>query len=280
MTRGTPLLVRGRGVVFGGLPPLPYISNFAIPGFVITFAFMKKLFALVVCLILISCATEINEDITVNVESAPPVQSTQLVLVNNTQDSLLVYLTLSGYPANDTVHVKDVFGIFGILEHGLVGSFYITPGDSVEYTSPKWFSGNVGFGSQPLNCSTVAWPTGVNPFEFNLNNNQESIDISAVGGVNCILSVDLVGGPQWQASPAYPNVTYFYNDSMRLNTDLIGVFPYGCTNCTDSAGKQPCQTPADQPCTSKICNPTRAAGVHGGKVIVTFKGYTNTQICK
>jgi hypothetical protein len=210
-----------------------------------------------------------------------PAQKTELTLVNNTKDSLLVFLTLSGYPVADSAtYVQNVNGIFGCTQTGLVGSFYINPKDSVSYTSAKWFSGNVSFGAQPLNCFTTAWPTGVNPFEFNINNGQESIDISAMGGVNCLLQVDLVGGPQWQASPSYPNVRYFYNDSMWKNSELIGVYPYGCTNCTNTQGKQTCQTPNEQPNSKPICTPTRSAGVHGGLIRVTFLGYTNFQICK
>lgn len=241
---------------------------------------MKKLFILAACLIMISCSTEIKEEIVIDVTDSTESSATQLTLVNTSKDSVLVYLTLSGYPASDTVHVKNVNGIFGITESGLVGSFYIPAKDSVSYTSVKWFSANVSFGAQPVNCFTKAWPTGVNPFEFNLNNNQESIDISAMGGVNCLLSVDLISGPDWEASPAYPNVRYFYNDSMYKNTGLLGVFPYGCTNCTDTAGRQPCQVPSETPNKTHICNPTRAADVHGGRVVVRFLGYTNVWICQ
>ena len=209
------------------------------------------------------------------------VEKTKLTLINTSQDSALVYLTLSGYPSSDSlVYVQNVNGIFGCTQSGLVGSFYIGSQDTVSYVSTKWFSGNIGFGTQPLNCTTTAWPTGANPFEFNLNNGQESIDISAMGGVNCILTVDLIGGPRWQASPTYPDVRYFYNDSMWKNSGLIGVYPYGCTNCTDTAGKQPCQTPNEKPNEYPICTPTRSANVHGGEIIVKFKGYTNTYICK
>jgi hypothetical protein len=237
---------------------------------------MKKLISIGACMIMISCSTESKEEIIIDEISNP---ATELTLVNNSQDSVLVYLTLSGYPASDTVHVKDVNGIFGCTQSGLVGSFYLPATDSVSYTSTLWFSANVSFGSQPLNCTTTAWPTGVNPFEFNLNNNQESIDISAMGGVNCLLSVNLIGGPQWQASPSYPNVRYFYNDSMWKNTGLVGVYPYGCTNCTNTEGKQSCQSPNEQPNSKPICTPTRSANVHGGRVVVKFNGYTNYQIC-
>ena len=211
----------------------------------------------------------------------PAQEQTKLSLVNTTKDTVLVYLTLSGYPAGDSlIYVQNVNSIFGCTQSGLVGSFTIPPYDTLSYTSSKWFSGNVSFGAQPMNCTTTAWPTGVNPFEFNLNDGQESIDISAMGGVNCILAVDLIGGPQWQASPSNPDVRSFHNDSMWKNTGLVGVYPYGCTNCTNDQGKQPCQTPSEKPNSEPICTPTRSANVRGGTVLVKFKGYTNTEICK
>lgn len=228
-------------------------------------------------MIMISCSTEIKEEIVVTETES---STTQLSVTNSTEDSVLVFLTLSGYPANDTLHVKSVNNIFGIQDSGLVGSFYLQAGDTVSYTSTKWFSGNLGFGTQPINCTVTTWPTGTNPFEFNLNNNQESVDISAIGGVNCLLSVNLIGGPAWAATPTHPDVRFFYNDSMWQNSDLIGVYPYGCTNCTNTQGKDSCQTPNEKPNALPICNPTRAAYAHGGTVLVNFKGYTNTQICK
>lgn len=243
---------------------------------------MKKLLCLGVVLAMIGCSTEINEDITINVDGSDSLEisNTQLTVVNRSQDTVLMYLTLSGYPSSDTVHVKNVHGIFGIPGFGLVGSVNIPPYDSVSYTSTLEFSGNISFGGQPINCFSKEWPTGVNPFEFNLNCDQESIDISAMGGVNCLLSVDLLYGPAWQASPSYPDVRYFYNDSMWKNSNLVGVYPYGCTNCTNTEGKQACQTPNEEPSEGPICNPTRAAQARGGRVVVKFNGYTNTQICK
>lgn len=235
---------------------------------------MKKLIYLGVLLVMISCSVKVEEEIFL--EPKLDQLNTQLVVVNKGKDSVLVYLTLSGYPTNDSVHVKDVFGIFGIKQHGLVGSFFLASGDSASYISTKWLSGNISFGGQPINCFSEAWLTGVNPFEFNLNNDQESIDISAMGGVNCILQVELIGGPKWQASSKYQDVRYFYNDSMWRNSELIGVYPYGCTNCTNTEGKQDCQTPNEKPNSEPICNPTRAKGAHGGTVRVSFLGYTNT----
>ena len=203
--------------------------------------------------------------------------NTTLAVYNASQDSVLTYLTLGG--GYDSTFVQNVNGIFGITQSGLVGSFYILPGDTLFYQSSLKLSGNIGFGSQGVNCFSTQWPTGVNIFEFNLNENQESMDISAMGGVNSIMSVQNIGGPSWAATPAFPDVRLYYNDTMWKNTNKLGVFPYGCTTCTDTIGKQACQTPNETPDSTRICNPTRAAGVRGGLVLLTFKGYTNTEIC-
>lgn len=231
----------------------------------VVFAFM---------MMVMSCTVEVQEEVvSVNADSL----NTTLAVYNATPDSVLVYLTLGG--GFDSTFVQDVNGIFGITDSGLVGSFYLPSQDTVFYQSSLKLSGNIGFGSQGLNCFTTSWPTGVNIFEFNLNEEQESIDISAVGGVNSIMNVQNIGGPVWAATPSFPNVRYFYNDTMWKNTDLVGVYPYGCTSCTDTVGKQACQTPNEKPSSHCICNPTRAAGERGGLVLLTFKGYTNTQIC-
>jgi hypothetical protein len=217
-------------------------------------------------------------------ESKSQNTNTELVIVNSTgYDSLVVYLTLNGYGNDSTLaplYVQDVNGIFGITNSGLKGSFILGAGDSVFYTSTKRLAGNIGFGTEPINCPTDIWKTGANIFEFNLNVPQESCDIGCVTGVNSIINAKLIGGPNWQASQYYPNVREIQNDTMYANTNRVGVMPYGCTNCVNTEGKQPCQTPSETPDSARVCNPTKTAGARGGQVIVTFKKYTNWQICK
>lgn len=206
--------------------------------------------------------------------------NTEMRVVNETSDSVLMYLTLSGYPApQDTLYVQNVNGIFGCTQTGLQGSYYLKAGDSVSYTSSLYFSGNISFGVTPMNCPDSTWKTGMNLFEFNLNEPQESIDISCMAGVNSIMRVDLIGGPAWPAN-IYADPRVLQNDSMYKNTGRVGVYPYGCTDCTDTNGRQACQTPSETPNVNPICNPTRAKGDKGGIVRVAFKGYTNWQICK
>jgi hypothetical protein len=229
---------------------------------------MKKkiiIILLTAVVVILACFLAANNE----VES----KNTQLKLKNNTNDSVLVYLTLSGYSGNEKAdYVQNVNGIFGIVDTGLVGAFYLGAGDSVYYTSVKYLSGNICVGSQPLNCKTPQWTMGINIFEFNLNCGQESIDISAVAGVNSMIKVSLIGGPSWVAD-TISDVRQFENNILYKNTNLVGVYPYGCTDCSDTTGKQFCQTPAETPSSAPICTPTRAAGKKGGEVVVEFKGF-------
>lgn len=202
--------------------------------------------------------------------------NTTLKVSNATQDSVLVYLTLG---SQDTTFVQNVNGIFGITQSGLVGSFYLHSQDTLSYTSTLKLSGNIGFGSQGINCPNSTWLTGVNIFEFNLNEAQESLDISAMGGVNSIMGVDLIGGANWGVTGNL-DVRHCQNDTMYKNTSHIGVYPFKCTDCTDTLGSASCTQIAETPNKTAICNPTRAKGERGGVVLLTFKGYTNWQICK
>jgi hypothetical protein len=198
-------------------------------------------------------------------------------ITNSTQDSVLVYLTLGG--GADTTFLANVNGVFGITQSGLVGSFYLQPNDTLSYTPTLKLSGNIGFGTQGINCPDSTWKTGVNIFEFNLNEPQESLDISAMGGVNSIMNVKLIGGPAW-ATTNYPDVRSIQNDTMYANTNKVGVYPFKCTDCTDTLGSANCTQKAEKPSSAAICNPTRALDQVGGVVLLTFKGYTNWQICK
>lgn len=203
--------------------------------------------------------------------------NTTLQIANATQDSVLVYLTLGG--GDDGTFLQNVNGVFGITQSGLVGSFYLHSKDTLSYTSTLKLSGNIGFGSQGINCPNSTWVTGVNIFEFNLNEAQESLDISAMGGVNSIMSVDLIAGPNWGVTGNL-DVRHCQNDTMYKNTSHIGVYPFKCTDCTDTLGSASCTQIAETPNKTAICNPTRAKGERGGIVLLTFKGYTNWQICK
>lgn len=231
---------------------------------------MKKvLLNLIMLLFLVSCQ---NNTLTT---SEPTEEKTEFVVVNSTKDSVLMYITLSGYNEPEkSKYVQNVNGVLGCEGTGLQGSVWVKSNDTLSYTSTKYFSGNISFGTPPLNCPDNTWKNGVNIFEFNINNPQESIDLSCMAGVNCLMRVDLIGGPNWPADTSM-NTRVIENKTMGHNTGIVGVYPYGCTNCINTEGKQPCQTPNETPNKYNICNPTRSKGVHGGKVQITFKGYIN-----
>ncbi len=204
-----------------------------------------------------------------------PKTTTICVKNSNPTDTVTVYLTLSA----GTGWVSNVNGIFGIASTNLSqGCFYLAPNDSVIYVTPDTLalSGNISFGYPPLNC-----PVGITLYEFTLNNAstvpyaQETVEISCVAGVSSIGRFKLSGGGKWSATTAYPNVTTIQNDSMGKNTGRAGVYPYGCTNCTNTAGMSNCITTPEACDTLNICNVQRNAGKNGGLVKIEFLGLIN-----
>jgi hypothetical protein len=202
---------------------------------------------------------------------------TTLKVKNSSSADVDVWLTLGQVDG----FVTDVNGIFGITDSGLQGKFTLKAGGEKEYTSKKGVSGNLSFGTAPINCPTTTYTNGVNIFEFCLNNYaqtgtpQETIDISAVAGVHSLLKATLSGGGAWNAGTAHQGITSFENAALYSNTGLIGVFPYGCDNCTSSDAPPSCpghlayETPQSEP----ICNIQRDAANSGGTVTVEFTGF-------
>ncbi len=202
--------------------------------------------------------------------------NTTLKVQNSSDEDITVWLTLGNIPG----YVTSVNGIFGIATIGLQGSFILKAGETAEYTSEEPISGNISFGTAPENCPTSEYPNGINIFEFCLNNYgqednaQETIDVSNVAGISSIIKVTLSGGGAWNAGSDNPNITTFQNDELYKNTGLIGVFPYGCDNCTSSDNPPVClghpayETPQALP----ICNVQRNADSNGGIITVEFVG--------
>lgn len=231
---------------------------------------MKKTTMILIAslLFLIGCTTK---------DELPTNNNTSLSIVNNSDDSVLVCLTLG---VIDTNYISNVEGIFGITTTGSQGSFYLQAHDTISYQSPanKGFNGNVSFGMIPSNCPIDSFRYGNNIFEFTLNNgfgitaSQETTEISCVAGVNSLMSVNLNGGGYWTCTTGIDSVTYFYNDSLYKNKGLIGVFPFGCDDCTSIANPpcdsiKPYATPQERP----ICVISRPSGLNGGNIYLTFK---------
>jgi hypothetical protein len=216
---------------------------------------------------------------------------TALQLSNDTDKPVEVFLTL-GKTAGCVTNIADIpFVTNTISNNSLQGSFTLqakgSEGDSINYTPPAGMgiNGNFAFGTPPLNCPTGAFPNGINLAEFILNNGfqgagaQETIDISAVAGVNAFIRFSLTGGGTWNAGATQPTVTEFENKAIGDNVGQVGVYPYGCDNCTASANPPVCATPPTNapnplvPQKEPICNVQRDASSSGGTVAVTFKGF-------
>lgn len=210
---------------------------------------------------------------------------TALQLTNGSSQDVQVYLTL-GATSGCVQNVGDIPFVTNVV-NTLQGWFTLKQGDTVSYTPPSGscINGNFAFGTPPINCPTDTYPNGVNLAEFILNNDfqgpgaQETIDISAVAGVNAFIEFSMTGGGAWNAGSTEPNVTQFANKGLKENCGLVGVFPYGCDNCTERVAPPECAGPPPPPpygdCQSApICNVQRDASNSGGTVTVTFKGFS------
>lgn len=205
------------------------------------------------------------------------IKHTTLELENTSSlDSVLTYVTLS----DDIGFVDNVQGIFGILDSGLQGSFYLHDDSVYSYTSNKPISGNICFNSPPLNCPTDDFPTGTNLFEFTLNNYgtvykaQETVDISNVAGANAIGGYKLTGGGYWISGG--DSISIFEVYPIYQNVGRAGVYPFGCDDCTASVDPPKCSDTLIKSEAQKehICNVSRDAKKSGGKVHITFTGFS------
>lgn len=207
---------------------------------------------------------------------------TQLQIINHDRNPVTVWLTLGATPGciQDVSKIPFIQNVLAPL----VGSFILAPGQPIAPYAPNdlGFNGNLSFNTQPMNCPTQQYPLGINIFEFIINNGfqagnpQETIDISCVAGVNCLIKAELLGGPEWNAGPTQPKVTLIENGKMNTNTGRVGVFPYGCDNCTVITSPPICpgHPPYEKPQKEAICNVQRNARQPGGLVKVSYLGST------
>ncbi len=211
---------------------------------------------------------------------------TQLTLTNKSgRDVQEVYLTL-GKVSGCVGPISEIPFVTHPV-NDLQGWFAFDKGASVSYTPPqgKCFNGNFAFGTAPHNCPPPGFPTGVNLAEFMLNNSsqgpgaQETIDISAVAGVNALLRFSMTGGGAWNVGATRPNVTEFENKEIGQNAGQVGVYPYACDVCTGSQDPPVCDPPPagapnpPKPQKEAICNVQRDASHSGGTVLITFNGF-------
>ncbi len=231
------------------------------------------IFSAIISLIFFGCNQSSNQDLPVNT-------NTTLCITNSTSDSVLAYITLGNI--GDTDYVQSTVGIFGITNGSSQNSFWLAPNDTLYYTSPtgKGLDGNITFGTPPVNCpDTVMYPNGINLFEFALNDNflinaQETVDISCISGVNCIIGSSFSGGGSW--TNGADTITSIQNSKLYDNIGLSGVFPFGCDSCIGITSHTPYCAGHKQyatPQKTKICNIQRNAINNGGNVIIEFNGF-------
>ncbi len=185
-------------------------------------------------------------------------------------DTVTVYLTLSG----GEHRMSDVYALYGIKTSGLQGQFQLLPQQELSYTPPNGTAliGNFTFGEPPINC-----PKGNTRYEFTLNNSfqginaQETVDISCVAGVNAIGEFTLKGGGPWTATTGYTNIQSIFNRHLYENRGQVGVFPYGCDDCTSSKNPPKCVKQHAPAQLKPICNVSRNATTQrGGTVTCEF----------
>lgn len=208
---------------------------------------------------------------------------TQIQLANQSTQDVVAYITLGATPGC----VQDVsqltFSDTSIKVTALAplqGYFTLKANSSSYIKAPgtDGFNGNFSFSTPPLNCPTPDFPNGVNLAEFIINNGfqqgspQETLDISCVAGVNAKIKF-AVSADNWSTNGGAIAVSSFENQT-GANTGLVGVYPYGCDNCTASVappscvGKQP-KNANKEP----ICNVQRDAKSNaGGTVEVIYLG--------
>lgn len=199
-------------------------------------------------------------------------------IYNHTSDSVLVWVTLGATWGC----LQDVTEIpFVTSGSGLVGSFILAPFDSTQAYAPDTlgFNGVFSFNGQPSNCpDSTLYPTGINQYEFIVNNSfqpgspQESINISAVHGVNCVIRVDMITTNPFNAGPTIPTISSFANSMDRNQLGQPGVYPYACTHCTDYIGAPVCISLPQPVSKEQICQVQRPANQSGGLIKVLYLG--------
>lgn len=238
--------------------------------------------------------------------------TTTLTVENWYSQPVVLYMQLQ--PIGGCSAVQDVQAVFPAMTYVSSGNTTLgymtlpargTPGYSVTSSNTSPISANFSQGSFNQLCGTNLYPQGINVAECTLNNTcqgvnaQETLDISLVNGLNSKFRWTITGGQQQfntvvDTRPTPPKIAYvkqFENKALfGQNFKIAGVFPYGCTNCTNNAGAEVCppggspSSPAtswqNPPYPYGSCNPTwflgcnlsRNASCNGGSVICKYLG--------
>ncbi len=190
-------------------------------------------------------------------------QTTSVGLRNMTGSPVKIFFTLGVVTGCET-NVQAIFPQMTLNTPGVttIGYIMLNPkgaaGDSIFSNVASCYSGSFSAESVRINCSTDRFPTGQSLAEFIVNNGfqagtpQETVDISCVTGVNAIWKFTMDGGQSvWTTTTdtrKVPPTTKVVRDMQNApnlygNTGREGVFPFGCTNCTNYAGVPCCAPP-------------------------------------
>lgn len=182
------------------------------------------------------------------------------------------------------VNGRVYFGIYDPRVQACTSnSFGICPQDPTALTNPC-----------PRPKSSQPWNyCGITLFEFFLNppatNQNESTNVSLNDGMNSLIQANYSnnGGNAWVAG-AFQLTNVKNVMPLSANANIPGIYPYNCPCCfTPGAGcnnpnvncgriypcTQACTFPTNPPTvgsTNNACQGSRAAGVMGGTIIVTF----------
>jgi hypothetical protein len=206
---------------------------------------------------------------------------TKVKLTNKNSKDVLTYITLGATTGCVVDVTKLIFSEKVELAEvsKLMGHFTLKANSSIYIEAPngEGFNGNVSFNTPPMACKTSELPNGMNVAEFIVNNGfqdgnpQETIDNSCVSGANAKIRFSM-DADDWSSAGGTIKVSEFENNSWDNNTNIVGVFPYGCDNCTESVSPPKCIGKQPQFVSSKkICNVERPAKSNkGGTLELTF----------
>ncbi len=193
---------------------------------------------------------------------------TRIKLTNNESVDVQTYITL-GATAGCVQEVNDLIfsdSSITITRIAPLMCYFTHPKGLTTYVdAPEGlgFNGNVSFNTPPMNCTGSTIPEGMNLAEFIINNgfqgqnSQETIDNSCVAGANAQIRFT-VSANDWATNGGTIQVRQIENKRWKENTGLVGVFPYGCDNCTSSDNPPSCVGKHPQYANSEpICNVQR-----------------------
>ncbi len=209
---------------------------------------------------------------------------TQLKISNQKSTDVLTFITLGATNgciqdvrllsfSNPSLEVE--------INHDLMCHFILKANSSTYVAAPEGlgFNGNVSFNSPPVACITPELPNGMNLAEFIINNSfqeggMETLDNSCVSGANAKIKI-IMDTNDWTTNNGQTIVTEIENDIWDKNTGLVGVFPFGCDNCTESVAPPSCIGQKPQFANKEpICMALRPAKIENeGTIEINFIDY-------